>query len=391
MDEFDFNSVTPRRGSHCSKWDSEKDADIIPMWVADMDFRTAPCIIDALHKRVEHGIFGYTEVPASYYDAVRSWFGTRHGWDIDPSWIMYVPGVVPATSAIIKALVPEGGKVLIQAPAYNCFFSSIRNNGCTLSETVLQGHEADGKLRFEMDFEDFEAKVKEASIFLLCNPHNPSGRVWSRDELIRMGEICLRHNVPVLSDEIHCELVAPGHKFIPFATVSEEFARNSITMNSPSKAFNIAGLQIANIICERGDWRKRIDKAVNINEVCDVNAFGIEALEAAYRHGTEWLEALNAYIHENYEVMARLFTSELPQFKFTGLEGTYLAWVDISATGLQSAEVAQTLHDSFRVRINPGSMYDGEGYIRINLACPRSILNEGLSRIVSGLKSLARN
>lgn len=238
------------------------------MWVADMDFHTAPAIVDALRCRVEHGIFGYTRVPDSYYDAVTDWFSRRHGWEIDREWMIYTSGVVPAVSAIIKALTQPGDKVLVQTPVYNCFFSSIRNNGCEIVSSPLQKEGG----TYHMDFDDLERKAadEKVKVMLLCNPHNPAGRVWTREELMRVGEICLRHGVTVVSDEIHCELVFPGHVYIPFASLSDKFLRHSVTCLSPSKAFNMAGLQIANIICADGDMRRKIDKAININEVCDV-------------------------------------------------------------------------------------------------------------------------
>lgn len=268
---YDFDEPVERRRTNSYKWDSEPEG-VLPMWVADMDFRTAPCITGALQRRVAHGIFGYTRVPDEYYDAVIGWFGRRHGWELRREWMIYTSGVVPAVSAVIKALTVPGDKVLVQTPVYNCFFSSVRNNGCeVVSSPLLQTGDT-----YRIDFDDLERKAADGRvrILLLCNPHNPAGRVWTREELARIGEICLRRGVTVVSDEIHCELVFPGHVYTPFAALSDEFRQHSVTCVSPSKAFNIAGLQIANIVCADEEMRRKIDKAININEVCDVNPFG---------------------------------------------------------------------------------------------------------------------
>lgn len=381
MGKYDFDKVVDRRGTGSYKWDIVGN-DVIPMWVADMDFPVAPAIQEALEKRVAHGIFGYELVPKSYYEAITSWFERRHNWKIDKKWIIYTTGVVPAISATIKALALPGEKVLIQTPAYNCFFSSIINQGCQVLETSLRR----ALNSYEMDWEDFESKCadEKTTLFLLCNPHNPSGRVWTHDEMAKMNEICMRHGVKVISDEIHCELVMPSYTFTPFANVNEDCANNCITLNSPSKSFNIAGLQIANIICKNPEWRKRIDRVINIFEVCDVNPFGPVALQAAYNESEEWLDELNLYIADNYQYMKDYFTENLPKLETIRLEGTYLAWIDISALEFTSDELTRKLLKEGRVYVNSGSLYgkhDGASYIRINLACPRATLKEGLKRI----------
>lgn len=382
MSTFDFHTVINRRGTSSYKWDIVKEEDVIPLWVADMDFKAAPAILEALKKRVEHGVFGYTLVPDSYYEAIINWFARRHNWQIDRSWIIYTTGVVPAVSCAIKALTLPGEKVLIQTPDYNCFFSSIKNNGCEVAENELV-RRGDS---YEVDFEDFERQCadEKTTVFLLCNPHNPAGRVWTKEELERMNDICLAHGVRVISDEIHCELVMPGHRFTPFAAISDACRDNSVVLNSPTKAFNIAGLQIANIICADPAMRRRIDRAVNINEVCDVNPFGVVALQAAYNESEEWLDSLNHYIWGNYLALKEFIAKELPRLEVTRLEGTYLAWVDIKATGLTSDEAYGKLMKEGRVYVNSGTMYGrraGEGYLRINLACPRATLLEGMKRM----------
>ena len=384
--KYDFDKTIDRRATNSYKWDSAPEG-VLPMWVADMDFRTAPAIIDALQKRVAHGIFGYTRVPDAYYDAVTSWFSRRHGWDIDREWIIYTSGVVPAVSAVIKALTVPGDKVIVQTPVYNCFFSSIRNNGCEIVSNPLR-RTAD---TYEMDFDALErcAADPRAKVMLLCNPHNPAGRVWTPDELTRLGNICLRNGVTVVADEIHCELVYQGFKYTPFASLSDAFLHRSVTCVSPSKAFNIAGLQIANIVAFDNDLRSRIDKAININEVCDVNPFGVAATIAAYNEGEEWINQLVDYLHGNYEAMAEFCRRELPEFPITRLEGTYLVWMDCSSLGMPSDALEHALLDDARLWLNAGTMYgaEGEGYMRWNIACPRSVMLDGLNRFLDFVRS----
>ena len=382
--KYDFDEIVNRRGTNSVKWDEAKEEGVIPMWVADMDFKAAPCILEALKKRVEHGVFGYTIVPDSYYESIISWFERRHQWHIERDWIIYTSGVVPAISAIIKALTEPGDKVLVQTPVYNCFFSSIRNNGCTIAENALvrKGNS------YEIDFDDFERRAadEKTKVFLLCNPHNPAGRVWTPEELSRMNDICLRHRVKVIADEIHCELVMPGHVFTPFAAVSKACQDNCITTNSPTKSFNIAGLQIANIITNNAEDRQKIDRAININEVCDVNPFGVIALQAAYNEGEDWIDQLNVYLWENYQALKTFFKDNLSQLEVINLEGTYLVWVNVRATGMTGDELTEKLLKEGKVFVNRGTMYGkttGADYIRINIAMPRSLMLEGLKRMKS--------
>ena len=385
--KYDFDELIERRGTNCVKWDEEgpcqtddrcSSKEMIPLWVADMDFKVAPAIQEAVRKRAEHGVFGYNIVPESYYEAVIVWFRRRHQWDIHREWLLYTTAVVPAMSCVIKALTMPGEKVLILSPAYNCFFSSIKNNGCEVLESPLKA--ADDS--FEVDFIDFESKCadEKTTLFLLCNPHNPTGRVWTREELQRMYDICHRHGVKVVSDEIHCELIMPGYRFVPFGTVTDD----CVVMNSPSKSFNTAGLQIANIICSHPTWRRRIDRAININEVCDVNPFGIVALQAAYNESEDWIDELNQYLWGNYQSIRDFIEENIPQWKVCRLEGTYLPWVDVSAMGITSQQLCNRLFAEAKVWINPGTMYGretGEGYVRLNIACPRSRLMDALQRI----------
>ena len=386
--EYDFSRPTDRRGTDSYKWDSAPEADIIPLWVADMDFETFPGITEALQQRVAHGIFGYTRVPETYYEAVCRWFGKRHGWHINREHIIYTSGVVPAVSAVIKALTLPGDQVIVQGPVYNCFFSSIRNNGCEMvSNSLIYNKE---ELRYEIDFDDLERKLKHerARLMLLCNPHNPGGRVWTCDELTRVAELCCKYGVRVVSDEIHCELTLYDNEYVPFGSLPDELSRGSITCCSPSKAFNTAGLQIANIVCRDAEVRNRIDRAININEVCDVNPFGVIALQAAYSdEGYEWLTQLRKYISANYDLLLERFARELPKCKVMRMEGTYLAWIDCSELHISSDEIEEMLMHENKVWVNAGSMYGAEGtaFIRINMACTSELLNEGITRIVNGL------
>ncbi|MCM1522262.1 MAG: pyridoxal phosphate-dependent aminotransferase [Muribaculaceae bacterium] len=381
---FDFDNVPDRRGSGSYKWDSTPPG-TLPLWVADMDFPTAPCVIDALRRRVDHGVFGYTLVLPDYYDSLCAWFSTRHGYEINPEMVIYTSGVVPAISAIIKALVRPGDGVIVQTPVYNCFFSSIRNNGCTIIDNpLIRENLGRREFTYGIDFDGLEKLCSrpDARMLLLCNPGNPSGRLWKRMELEMVAEICRRHNVTVVSDEIHCELTAPGTSYVPYATIDP----TSIICLSPSKAFNTAGLQIANIVCPDADTRAAIDRAININEVCDVNPFGVEALKASYtREGEEWLNALRKYLWDNYQLLREKLQAHLPECPVSRLEATYLPWIDVTPLGLDG-DRAEMLMMERGLRVNSGSMYGDNRYIRLNIACPRRLLSEAIDRLCSALR-----
>ncbi|MDH6358895.1 MalY/PatB family protein [Parabacteroides sp. PF5-9] len=379
--KYNFDEAVARRGSNSYKWDTIGEEDVLPMWVADMDFRTSPAIVNALARRVSHGVFGYTKVPVAYYEAVTGWFERRHHFRIDKEWVLFTSGVVPALSAVIKALTKPGDQVIVQTPVYNCFFSSIRNDECEMVANPLIYKNG----VYSIDFDDLERKAADpkATLLLLCSPHNPVGRVWTREELMRIGEICLRHHVVVVSDEIHCDLVYPGHTHIPFASLGGEFLYNSVTCTAPSKTFNLAGIQVANIIAADEEMRRKIDKALNVNEVCEINIFAVEALIAAYNEGDDWLEELKVYLYENYRILSDFFREYLPHLKVLPLEATYLVWVDCSALQQSSEEIAGSLLRQERLRINEGTMYGEaeEGFIRINIATQRENLVRGLKKI----------
>ena len=402
MKKFDFESLIERRGSGCYKWDAdlpagvelspEDRADIIPLWVADMDFPVAPCVLKAMQDRLNHGVFGYVKPLEPYFDSVIKWFKERHGVEFRREWMTYTTGVVPAVSACIKALAPEDSGVIIQTPVYNCFFTSIKNNGCRVVESPLLRRELpDGRFTYDMDFEDLEAKCSDPAnrILLLCNPHNPAGRLWNGEELRKAGEIALRHGIIVISDEIHCEIIPGGVAYTPFASLSQKFIHNSVTLVSPSKSFNFAGLKMASIITDRPLWQQAIDRVLNVYEICDVNPFGPVATIAAYSdEGAEWLAGMNSVVRRNYESLLDAFRRELPQMPVADLQATYLAWVDTSCLEMPSMAIEKELIRSDHVWINAGSMYGDDNYIRINIACPPKMFDKGLARLVSGLKRL---
>lgn len=384
--QYNFDELTERRNTGCVKWDSDNDPDMLPLWVADMDFQTAPSVKEAVMSRAATGIYGYVRVPDSYYEALTRWFDTRHGWHIDRDRVIYTSGVVPALSAIIKALVKPGEGVIIQTPAYNCFFSSVRNNHAIEIDNPLKRIETASGFTYEIDFEDLEAVASrpETRLLLLCNPQNPTGRVWTRAELEQVHDICRRNGVRVLSDEIHCELIHKGYEYIPYATIDPE----AVVCCSPSKAFNTAGLQTANIVCPDTETRDLIDRAINDNEVCDINPFGVVALEAAYNDGGEWLDALNNYLEDNYRYLRETLGSAFPQLRICDSQATYLAWIDIRPLCISSDNLDKLLRKNGKVHINSGTMYAGDGYIRINYACPRSRLAEALRRLAGVLETL---
>lgn len=384
--KYNFDELTERRNTGCVKWDSDNDPDMLPLWVADMDFQTAPSVKEAVMSRAATGIYGYVRVPDSYYEALTRWFDTRHGWHIDSDMVIYTSGVVPALSAIIKALVKPGEGVIIQTPAYNCFFSSVRNNHAIEIDNPLKRIETASGFTYEIDFEDLEAVASrpETRLLLLCNPQNPTGRVWTRAELEQVRDICRRNGVRVLSDEIHCELIHKGYEYIPYATIDPE----AVVCCSPSKAFNTAGLQTANIVCPDTETRDLIDRAINDNEVCDINPFGVVALEAAYNDGGEWLDALNNYLEDNYRYLRETLGSAFPQLRICDSQATYLAWIDTHHLGISSDNLDKLLRENGKVHINSGTMYAGDGYMRINYACPRSRLAEALRRLAGILKTL---
>ena len=375
-----------RKGSDCYKWDSEDAQGCLPLWVADMDFKAAKPIREAMQRRLDHGVFGYSIVPQANYDAVASWFERRHGWTgINRDNLLYTTAVVPAISAVFKALELRYHKsedcnqrlrVLTFTPAYNCFFSCIENMGCELvpSPLVLRNN------RFEIDWSDVEAKAKKADVFLLCNPHNPTGRVWSREELERLAVIMRREHMFCLSDEIHCEFTFPGQAYTPFASIAINDT-DFCVCTSASKAFNIAGLLCANIFVPNKELHAQINHALEIHEVNGLNPFGLVAQVAAYNESESWLDELNEYIYGNFCYLREFLREQLPQLQLHETEGTYLAWVNIEAVGMSAETFCRALAQKNKVLFNPSEMYGAEHYIRINLATSREVLTEALNRL----------
>jgi len=385
-------SFINRSGSDCYKWDSDEAQGCLPLWVADMDFAAAQPIREAMQRRLDHGVFGYSIVPQANYDAVASWFERRHGWKgINRDNLLYTTAVVPAISAILAALKERSNgksqitndklKVLTFTPAYNCFFSCIENMGCQLvpSPLVLRNN------RFEIDFDDVERKAQQADVFLLCNPHNPTGRVWSRDELERLADIMRRHHLFVLSDEIHCEFAFPGHPYTPFANIvinDTDFC----VCTSASKAFNIAGLLCANIFVPNKELFEQINHALEIHEVNGLNPFGLVAQVAAYNESEAWLDELNEYVYANFCFLRDFLKERLPMLQLHETEGTYLAWVNISALNIPAESFCRDLAQHAHVLFNPSEMYGADHYIRINLATSRDVLAQALSRLAEYVK-----
>ena len=388
---YNFDNCPAREGTESVKWDLYPGT--LPMWVADMDFRIAPEIQKALQKRLDHGVFGYELIPDDFFGIMNQWFATRHGWEgIGRENIVPTTGVIAAYSAAIKAMTVPGDNVLVMTPCYNAFFPAIRNNKCSQLESPLK---FDGK-HFIVDWDDFEAKCAQAKVFLLCNPHNPVGRVWTREELLLMAEICRRNNVFVVSDEIHCELTYPGHDYTPWATLPEQYVKNSVSCISPTKAFNIAGIQIANIFAADPAILAKMDRAINENECCDVNVFGVTALKAAYSAGGPWLDQLRNYLYHNARTVCCFLEDEIPGVICPPLEGTYLMWLDCRCAlkpgeplGGFSERLAKHLREKHGLVLSTGTIYGaaGEGFERLNIACPRTRLLDGLDRLKEGLKS----
>ncbi len=382
-----FDKETRRKGTGSLKWDENPDIEY-PLWVADMDFEVAPSIKEALEQRVQHGIFGYAIPTNSFYESVIRWHQRRHHVTYWREWMIVVPGVVPAISSILRALTIPGDGVLTLSPVYNCFFSSIRNLQCRAEESVLRlvGD------TYMIDFDDLEhrSEKEDTKVLLLCSPHNPSGRIWTKEELQCIGDICLKNNVFVVSDEIHCELVMPGNEFMSYASLGDTYMQEACICTSASKSFNMAGLQNAQIICPNEEYRKRIDRAVNIHEVCDVNPFGIVATEAAYNKGEEWIEELCQYIWRNYKDAREYIEREIPQLKVIKLEGTYLMWVDIRTLAVSDEAFCEGLRQKESVWLAEGSHYGkgGEGFIRINLATQHENVMIALMKLKHYIESL---
>lgn len=376
---YNFDEVVDRRDSYSLKWDV-KDGEL-PMWVADMDFKTAPEIQAAIQKRAEHGVFGYTIIPDEWYEAYRYWWKEYHSFNINKDWLVYVSGVIPAISSAVRKLTTPGENVLIQTPVYNVFFNSIINNGRNVLESPLHYE----NYQYSIDFEDLEKKLAEpqTSMMILCNPHNPVGKIWDRDTLARIGDLCEKYHVIVISDEIHCDLLAPGLEYIPFASVSENCSKNSISLIAPTKTFNLAGLQTAAAVVPNENLRHRLWRAVNTDEVGEPNAFAIQATIAAFREGRAWLEALREYIQENKNFVQNYLSNELKQLCVVSTDATYLLWLDCERLAGSVTKFVNCLREDTGLFLSDGRTYGeaGAGFLRMNVACPRSQVEDGMERL----------
>ncbi len=392
MLKYDFDTVIERSGNYSSKWDELKKMfgrdDLLPMWVADMDFMSPQPVVDALVERAKQGIYGYTSRPESYFESVARWMKKRHNWDAKTEWMIYTPGVVPALSFIINAFTYPGDKVLVQQPVYYPFFRVIEDNGRRIVNNPLIYKDG----RYTMDFDDLEEKVKDRRIKLmfLCSPHNPVGRVWTKDELIRLGRICIDNNILVVSDEIHHDILYPGVKHIPFASISEEFALSSITCTAPSKTFNLAGLQTSTIIIPNTTYYDIYRNFIKRLQLLRNNAFGLVALEAAYTHGEEWLDQLLEYLDGNLRTFTEGIERDVPQIKVVKPEGTYLVWLDCRELGFDAHQLNDFIINKAKLAFESGYWFGhgGEGFQRANIACPRTYVNEAVKRLKSAVESI---
>ena len=382
---YNFNEPVNRRNTHSLKWDVKEQE--LPMWVADMDFQTAPEIQEAIRERAAHGVFGYSIVPEEWYQAYMGWWERRHHFSMEKEWLVFCTGVVPAISSMVRKLTTAGENVLVQTPVYNIFFNSIVNNGRNIAESPLQ---YDGNT-YQMDFEDLERKLSnpQTTLMILCNPHNPVGRIWSREELEQVGELCRKYHVTVISDEIHCDLTSPDQEYIPFASVSENCKNTSITCMAPTKAFNLAGLQTAAVAVPSPNLRHKVWRGLNTDEVAEPNSFAVEAAVAAFTKGEAWLDALREYIHENKNFVENFLKKEDLHIRLVPSQATYLLWLDCQEMQGCAAEFTQYLREYTGLYLSDGQQYGESGcsFIRMNIACPKSRLEDGLKRLAEGVRS----
>lgn len=375
----DFDKKINRKGTNSIKWKAVAE-DVLPMWVADMEFKSPPAVIKALKERAEHGVFGYTAEDNDYYQVIADWMKERHQWHLKKSWICNSSGIVSGISMLINTLTNPGEKVILQTPVYFSFFPMIKNNGRRIVENPLK---FDGE-RYTMDFKDLENKIdSKVKILVLCSPHNPVGRVWEKEELKKLGEICLENNILIISDEIHADLVYPGNKHIPFPNLGEKYKNNSIVCTSPSKTFNLPGLEPGNIIIPDKKIRTSFLHTLKRNGITRPNIFAIEAVKAAYGQGEKWLQELLNYLWDNYIFLKKYIKENIPHIKVIKPEGTYLVWLDFRELGIEGKELEKLLKRKARVALTSGSSFGtgGRGYQRINIGCPRSMLEEALKRI----------
>lgn len=386
--KYDFDKVVDRRNTYSSKWEVKENE--LPMWVADMDFQTAPEIIAALQERAAHGIFGYTEVPDAWNAAISDWWANRHGFRLQKDWLIFCTGVIPILSSCVRKLTTPGENVVVQTPVYNIFFNSILNNGRNVLECPLV---YDG-VAYHIDFETLERDLAnpQTTLMILCNPHNPVGKIWDRETLEKIGSLCAKHHVTVISDEIHCDLTDPGHSYVPFASVSETCRNISVTCIAPTKAFNLAGLQTAAVSVPDPVLRHKVWRALNTDEVAEPNVFAMTAAITAFTKGAEWLDALRVYLYENKLAVRQFIEKEIPEIRVVPSDATYLLWLDCNRLLGERERPAERLDQFIRretgLYLSGGTQYRGNGadFLRLNVACPRVLVEDGLAR----LKAAAR-
>jgi len=391
MGKYNFDEIVDRKNTWSLKYDiaieKGKSEDTIPLWVADMDFKAPPCVISALSKRLAHGIFGYSDSGQDYFDVLENWFYRRFQWKIRPEWLVKTPGIVFAICNAVRAFTEKGDAVLIQQPVYPPFSWSVKVNDRKLVVNELVYSNG----RYTIDFDDFEKKIVENNVklFILCSPHNPVGRVWKREELLRLGEICLKHGVLILSDEIHADFVYGENKHTVFATLAEEFAGSSVTFTSPTKTFNIAGLQISNVFIQNERLRIRFEKEVSISGYGEANIMGMEACKAAYSEGYEWLLELREYLTGNVDFVREFLLRNVPEIKLVEPEGTYLLWLDFRGLGLSDDELDDLLINRAKLLLDPGRKFGdaGRGFQRLNIGCPRQTLRTAMQRLAEAVKA----
>lgn len=392
--KYNFDEIIDRKNNFAAKYDElmlkyGKD-DLIPMWVADMDFKAPQPVIDVMRERLDQGIFGYTARPDSYYESISQWLSKRHGWNVDPKHIIHSPLVIPSINVIIKEFTKPGDKIIIQTPVYSPFFDVVSNNNRELLLNPLKL--VDGK--YGMDYENLENAAKSgAKMLLLCNPHNPVGRVWTKEELKKVGDICLKYGVKVISDEIHSDLIYKGYKHTPFGMISDEFFKNSITCSAPSKTFNIAGLQASYVIFPSEEEKQVFDHAWTLIDIKRNNCFSLVATKAAYRHGEEWLDQLIEYLQGNVDLVIDYCEKYIPKIKAMRPEGTYLIWIDCRELGMDKDQLNKFMIEKVKVAFSAGNGFgiEGEGYIRMNIACPRAIVQEVLDRLKTQIRDIDNN
>ena len=383
---YDFDSIIDRRSTDSFKWDVGENE--LPMWVADMDFAAAPEIVEAFSKRLKHGIFGYCKLNDEWYDAYTEWWKRRHGLEMDRDGLIFASGVVPAILSVVKHLTSPGDRIIMLTPMYNHFYSCISENGRRIEEVELV-YNGEG---YSIDFDKLEAAMKnsDSHLMIFCNPQNPTGTIWSREEIYRIGELCRRYDITVISDEIHCDIITPGKEYVPFASVSENCRDISITCIAPTKAFNLAGLQSAALYVYQEELRKRVSFAVQRDELSMPNTFASAAAVAAFTKGEAWLSELNEYIYENKKAVNEYLNNELSGIKAVKGDAAYLMWLDCTALDIGSRKLSKMIREKSGLYLMSGSYYGkgGNGFLRMNVACPRALLYDGLNRLKAAVSSL---